>query len=81
MKACWCILCTTNPEACKNCLNTQDYNSTSHPNWLPHVPYPNLQPLNFPSGWICPKCGRVLAPNQPFCLWCNQEHKEDTKSN
>lgn len=21
-------------------------------------------------GWVCPKCGRVLAPNIMYCLWC-----------
>ena len=21
-------------------------------------------------GWVCPKCGRVLAPNTMYCLWC-----------
>ena len=21
-------------------------------------------------GWICPKCGRVYAPNQEMCLYC-----------
>lgn len=24
--------------------------------------------LNY--GWICPKCGRVYAPNQEMCLYC-----------
>lgn len=23
-----------------------------------------------PQGWICPKCGNVMAPNQPYCLFC-----------
>ena len=21
-------------------------------------------------GWLCPKCGAVLAPNQPYCSFC-----------
>ena len=21
-------------------------------------------------GWVCPKCGRVYAPNQEMCLYC-----------
>lgn len=21
-------------------------------------------------GWVCPKCGRVMAPSQPYCLFC-----------
>ena len=24
--------------------------------------------LNY--GWVCPKCGRVYAPNQEMCLYC-----------
>lgn len=27
-----------------------------------------------PQGWICPKCGRVMAPNQPTCLYCNASY-------
>lgn len=24
-------------------------------------------------GWVCPKCGRVYAPTQEMCLYCNGE--------
>ena len=27
-------------------------------------------------GWICPKCGRVLAPSTMYCLWCCSDKKE-----
>lgn len=27
-------------------------------------------------GWICPKCGRVLAPSMMYCLWCCSNMKE-----
>ena len=27
-------------------------------------------------GWICPKCGRVLAPSTMYCLWCCSGMKE-----
>lgn len=27
----------------------------------------------FQYGWICPKCGRVYAPTQIICLYCNNE--------
>ncbi len=27
-----------------------------------------------PQGWICPKCGRVMAPNQPTCIYCNASY-------
>ena len=29
--------------------------------------YTNLGPTR----WTCPKCGRVYAPSQPTCLYCN----------
>lgn len=33
--------------------------------------YPDI-PFNSwgQTGWICPKCGRVMAPTQYYCLWC-----------
>lgn len=46
-----------------------------------------------PTGWTCPKCGRVYAPSQPTCLYCNDKrviyatktipewiYKEDTQT-
>ena len=29
-------------------------------------------------GWVCPKCGRVFAPNQEMCLYCGQNEKTKT---
>lgn len=29
-------------------------------------------------GWICPRCGRVNAPWNP---WCNCEHKSNINTN
>lgn len=26
-----------------------------------------------PQGWVCPKCGRVMSPTQPYCLFCSQQ--------
>lgn len=32
--------------------------------------------LNY--GWVCPKCGRVYAPNQEMCLYCGPNEKTPT---
>ena len=34
-------------------------------------PYDNY----IPKGWQCPVCGRVNAPNTPFC-YCNSNKKQ-----
>ena len=30
---------------------------------------------NAPRGWICPKCGNVLAPSMSFCTFCSTTEK------
>lgn len=30
----------------------------------------NPAPFGVPTGWVCPKCGAVLAPTQTFCPFC-----------
>lgn len=42
---------------CADCLKAE----TSQP--LPKT-------FGFARGWECPKCGAVLAPNQPYCNFC-----------
>lgn len=35
-----------------------------------------MEQINFgQQGWICPKCGRVLAPSTMYCLWCCSDMK------
>lgn len=24
----------------------------------------------YKQGWVCPKCGSVMSPDQPYCLFC-----------
>jgi ribosomal protein S27E len=33
-----------------------------------HLPTPKY--FGFAQGWLCPKCGAVLAPNQGYCVFC-----------
>ena len=42
---------------------------------IPNTPQVGDTPGNFGwgrYGWICPKCGRVMAPGTPFCYFCNK---------
>lgn len=31
----------------------------------------------YKQGWVCPKCGGVMAPNQPYCLFCQSNNIKD----
>ena len=31
---------------------------------------PNYE-FSAPQGWVCPRCGRVMAPSQSFCPFCS----------
>ena len=45
-----------------------DWPPAPQPGDWPLTPTPN--PLNY--GWICPKCGRVLAPHVDSCPHCSE---------
>ena len=49
------------------------------PYWAPFTPAPDPFHLNPPYkqnnyGWICPKCGRVMAPFIDSCKFCGEEN-------
>ena len=29
-----------------------------------------FQNINYTTGWVCPKCGRVYSPSTPMCSHC-----------
>lgn len=39
------------------------------------IPIPSVDWYN--QGWICPKCGAVLAPSQSFCPFCSPNRKNN----
>ena len=30
----------------------------------------------YKQGWVCPKCGAVMAPHQSYCLFCQPQSKD-----
>lgn len=30
---------------------------------------PSAEPKVYQQGWVCPKCGSVMSPTQPYCLF------------
>lgn len=40
------------------------------PNYLP------MQNWNIQQGWQCPVCKSVMAPTQPFCVFCSPKKTE-----
>lgn len=31
----------------------------------------------YQQGWVCPKCGGVMSPNQPYCIFCQSNNIRD----
>ena len=36
--------------------------------------------IGTPTGWICPKCGKVMSPTMPYCLFCCADKYEYTST-
>ena len=74
--------------SCEECGRSTSGSCWQHPRtfpspWNPLTPYPNpmAPPMVAPSGWVCPKCGAVMAPSMPCCVRCtgatsNQDTRE-----
>lgn len=43
--------------------------------------YPDIPFSGGQTGWICPKCGRVMAPTQYYCLWCCNKNSSTVVTN
>lgn len=60
-------------------------NSTTAPESKSYTiggPYYELpQGWSQPSGWICPKCGAVMAPSMMWCINCINGNKVEVTTN
>ena len=54
------------------------YNMVNHPHYMHYykqsandsIAFGNTALMYGQQGWICPRCGNVMAPNQPYCIFC-----------
>ena len=37
--------------------------------------------VNGQEGWVCPKCGRAIAPNITVCHYCGEKNPKATTPN
>lgn len=41
-------------------------------NRINRINIPDESQYGYPTGWVCPKCGRVYGPNERECPYCNK---------
>ena len=54
-----------------NFLRLNDLVRTSETSGPYKPTIPEEQNYGYPTGWICPKCGKVYGPNERECPYCN----------
>ena len=55
---------------CLGCYNSKIVNDelSKYIKYKSFEQQPNVQ--FYQQGWVCPKCGSVMSPTQPYCLFC-----------
>lgn len=53
-------------------LNIEKLNNEQGNNNVNKPIIPKEIPYSYPTGWICPKCGRVYGPFMNQCPFCNK---------
>ena len=62
---------------CRKCgWGNDSYSSNCKLNTL----YPGYVQYSMQYGWVCPKCGAVMAPAMVYCVFC-QPKKDETDKN
>lgn len=44
------------------------------------IQFDNNSQQFYQQGWVCPKCGGVMSPTQPFCVNCQPKNIQITNT-
>lgn len=61
---------------CHSNVFLQDYMSICNKDYGFGVIETTKEPL-YRQGWVCPKCGGVMSPTQPYCIFCQSNNIRD----
>lgn len=61
---------------CHSNIFSQDYMSICNKDYGFGIVETTKEPF-YKQGWVCPKCGAVMAPSQPYCLFCQSNNIKD----